>query len=34
MNQAKSTYEINPLWGDLENVMEQIDNSTIKTLKQ
>ena len=29
MNQAKFTYDINPLWGDLDNVMEQIDNSTI-----
>ena len=29
MNQAKFTYDINPLWGDLDNEMEQIDNSTI-----
>ena len=29
MNQDKFTYGINPLWGDLDNVMEQIDNITI-----
>ena len=32
MNEAKFTYDINPLWGDLDNEMEQIDSSTIKKL--
>jgi hypothetical protein len=26
-NEAKFTYNINPTWGDLENAIEQLDNS-------
>ena len=33
MNEAKYTYDINPLWGDLDNAMEEIDNSAINNSK-
>ena len=33
MNQDKFRYDINPLWGDLYNVMEKIDYSIINNSK-